>query len=69
MDPCYELIFTMIHHSISRWVRKNMPGSGYRVRADWLRDLGLEPVNNHIRSFHDMLTDFKVKLGSTGPMV
>lgn len=72
MDPdVYELIFyndtTILSFTLG--TEEPMPGSGYCVRADWLRDLGLEPESittyDHL---HDMLTDFKVKLGSTGPM-
>ena len=72
IDPdVYELIFyndtTILSFTLG--TEEPMPGSGYCVRADWLRDLGLEPESiityDHI---HDMLTEFKVNLGSTGPM-
>ncbi|NLO47473.1 MAG: hypothetical protein GX111_04015 [Clostridiales bacterium] len=46
-----------------------MPATGYCARADWLRDLGLTPeAIVTYDDIHEMLTRFKIDIGSQGPM-
>ena len=50
-------------------VENPMPGQGYVARLDWLRDLGLDPMEiNTYAEAHDMLTLFKTELGVDYPM-
>lgn len=71
-DPeVYDLLFyddtTILSFTLG--TEEPMPASGYCTRADWLRKLGVTPESIvTYDDIHEMLTNYKVQLGSEGPM-